>query len=126
MELGRSDAMPVHSATFKEAAQSRLVLLCGSQIILNLPCCEEAKAGMKRGHMGKRESERGVLPTTQCVSLLCFEEPLTASASTALLPYVLENNCPLLRASVTGAWESLGDRRGVLLGLEPRLLVPGP
>ena len=64
--------------------------------------------------------------TAQCVSLLCFEEPLTASASTALLPYVLENNCPLLRASVTGTWESLGDRRGVLLGLEPWLLVPGP
>lgn len=69
-----------------------------------------------------RSSPRG---TGQCVSLLCFEEPLTASASTALLPWVLENNCPLLRASGTRAWESLGARRGVLLGLEPRLLVPG-
>lgn len=31
--------------------------------------------------------------TAQRASLLCFEEPLTASASTALLPWVLENNC---------------------------------
>ena len=29
----------------------------------------------------------------QRASLLCFEEPLSASASTAPLPWVLENNC---------------------------------
>ena len=42
-----------------------------SQITLNLPCCEEAKAGMKRGHMKKRESERGGC----CPPPRCFSHP---------------------------------------------------
>lgn len=64
--------------------------------------------------------------TAQCVSLLCFEEPLDCLSQHCPIAHgVLENNCVPSSEPLWREPGRPGGQAGVLLGLEPRLLVPG-